>query len=184
MTDVLIYGAPEASPDLFHAIPVGIGDPFLYAEAGGRRVATPSVLDADKVAALGIEILDPSTLGADELFGQGLGRHEVGLEIALEVCESLPELPAAVEVAAYRIAVEALTNVARHASAERATVSMTAGGVLAIEIRDDGRSDADWVPGVGLLAMRERAAELGGTLVAAPTKDGGLVRAELPLAAA
>ena len=83
MADVLIYGAPEASPDLFHALPVGIGDPFLYAEVGGRRIATPSVLDGDKVAALGIEILDPSTLGADALFGQGLGRHEVSLEVAL-----------------------------------------------------------------------------------------------------
>ena len=104
MTDVLIYGAPEASPDLFHAIPVGIGDPFLYAEVGGRRIATPSVLDGDKVAALGIEILDPSTLGADALFGQGLGRHEVSLEVALRACREIglaqaavpPEFPLAV----------------------------------------------------------------------------------------
>jgi Xaa-Pro aminopeptidase len=102
--DVLIYGAPEASPDLFHAIPVGIGDPFLYAEVAGRRIATPSVLDADKVAALGIEILDPSTLGADELFGQGLSRREVELEIALRACRAAgleraavpPEFPLAV----------------------------------------------------------------------------------------
>ena len=102
--DILIYGAPEASPDLFHAIPVGIGDPFLYAEVGGRRIATPSVLDADKVAALGIEILDPSTLGADELFGQGLSRREVELEIALRACRAAgleraavpPEFPLAV----------------------------------------------------------------------------------------
>ena len=104
MTDVLIYGAPEASPDLFHAIPVGIGDPFLYAEVDGRRIATPSVLDADKVAALGVEILDPSTLGADALFGQGLGRHEVSLEVALRACREIglaravvpPEFPLAV----------------------------------------------------------------------------------------
>src|SRR5215213_1207666 len=104
MTDVLIYGAPEASPDLFHAIPVGIGDPFLYAEAAGRRVATPSVLDADKVARLGIEILDPSTLGADALFAEGMGRHAVALEIALRACRDLglaraavpPEFPVAV----------------------------------------------------------------------------------------
>ena len=45
MADVLIYGAPEASPDLFHAIPVGIGDPFLYAEVDGRRIAIFRLLD-------------------------------------------------------------------------------------------------------------------------------------------
>ena len=60
LPDLLIYGAPDTSPDMFHAIPVGIIDPFLYAEAGGRRVATVSVLDADKVRALGIDVIDPS----------------------------------------------------------------------------------------------------------------------------
>jgi Xaa-Pro aminopeptidase len=104
MTDVLIYGAPDASPDLFHAIPAGIIDPFLYAEADGRRAATVSVLDADKVAALGIDVLDPATLGADELIAQGLSRHEVALEISLRACRELgleraavpPEFPVAV----------------------------------------------------------------------------------------
>ena len=61
LPDVLPLSArPTRSPDLFHAIPVGIIDPFLYAEADGRRAATVSVLDADKVAALGIEVIDPS----------------------------------------------------------------------------------------------------------------------------
>ena len=104
MPDVLIYGAPEASPDLFHAIPVGIGDPFLYAEVDGRRIATPSILDADRVAKLGIEILDPTTLGADELFKEGRSRHEVELETTLRACRAAgveraavpPEFPLAV----------------------------------------------------------------------------------------
>src|SRR5215210_3105628 len=87
--NLLIYGAPDASPDLFHAIPVGIIDPFLYAEVDGRRAATVGVLDADKVAALGIDILDPSTLGADELLASGISRHELGLEIALRACREL-----------------------------------------------------------------------------------------------
>jgi Xaa-Pro aminopeptidase len=89
---------------MFHAIPVGIIDPFLYAEVDGRRAATVSVLDADKVAALGIEILDPSTLGGDALLASGISRHEFSLEIALRACRELglgraavpPEFPVAV----------------------------------------------------------------------------------------
>ncbi len=70
--NVLIYGAPDTTPDLFHAIPVGIVDPFLYAETSGRRVATVSVLDADKVRALGIDVIDPAELGADALLASGV----------------------------------------------------------------------------------------------------------------
>ena len=53
-------------------MPAGIGDPFLYLENDGRRAATVSVLDADKVSAHGIEILEPDTLGIDELIASGL----------------------------------------------------------------------------------------------------------------
>jgi Xaa-Pro aminopeptidase len=104
LTDLLIYGAPDTSPDLFHAIPAGIIDPFLYAEAGGRRAATVNVLDGDKVAALGIEVIDPAQLGADELLADGMSRHELALEISLRACRELgleraivpPEFPLAV----------------------------------------------------------------------------------------
>ena len=87
--NVLIYGAPELSADLFHEIPTGIIDPFLYVEANGRRAATVSVLDADKVRPLGIEILDPFELGVDELFARGISRYEVELELAKRACEQL-----------------------------------------------------------------------------------------------
>ena len=53
MPSVLIYGSPEHSADLFHAVPAGIVDPFLYLENDGRRAATVTVLEADKVSALG-----------------------------------------------------------------------------------------------------------------------------------
>ena len=86
---LLIYGAPDATPDLFHAIPAGIVDPFLYAEAGGRRVATASVLDADRVRALGVDVIDPAALGADALLAGGASRYEVELEIALRACREL-----------------------------------------------------------------------------------------------
>jgi Xaa-Pro aminopeptidase len=90
MTDtLLLYGAHDASPDVFHAIPAGIIDPFLYVETNGRRAATVSVLDADKVAPLGIEIIDVYELGADELFAQGLSRHEIDLELCRRACERL-----------------------------------------------------------------------------------------------
>jgi Xaa-Pro aminopeptidase len=102
--NILLYGAPDASPDLFHAIPAGIIDPFLYAEKDGRRAATVSVLDADKVAALGIDVLDPASLGADALLAAGRSRHEVALEVSLRACRELgveraivpPEFPVAV----------------------------------------------------------------------------------------
>ncbi len=66
---IVIFGAPEASADMFHVIPEGIVDPFLYVEDGDRRVATVSVLDAGKVEAHGIEILDAALLGRGLLGG-------------------------------------------------------------------------------------------------------------------
>ena len=90
----------------------------------------------------------------------------------------LPALAAAVEVAAYRIAIEALTNSARHSGSDEATAILTVeGGRLVIEVADGGASTDHWQPGVGLASMRERAAELGGTL----TAGRSVVRADLPL---
>ena len=89
MTSVLIYGAPEGSADLFHVIPTGIIDPFLYLENGSRRAATVSVLDADKVRELGVEILDPYVLGRDELLAEGRAPNEIDAEISLRACREL-----------------------------------------------------------------------------------------------
>jgi signal transduction histidine kinase len=95
-------------------------------------------------------------------------------------------LPAAVEVAAYQIAQEALTNVARHAQAERCQLRLAldeAAGLLCLEVADDGQG----LPpvrhaGIGLGSMRERAAELGGICTIAPGPNGGtIVRACLPV---
>ena len=96
--------------------------------------------------------------------------------------DQLPSLPAAVEVAAYRIAVEALTNAARHSGAESATAALLLrDGCLVVDVRDRGRTGESWRAGVGLASMRERAAELGGTLDAGGSPEGGHVRARLPL---
>lgn len=89
MPDVLLYGSPEQDFDLFHAVPAGITDAFLYAEAGGRRVAVVSILDAANARATGVEVLDPTALGRDELFAQGLSVEAIELETCLRACREL-----------------------------------------------------------------------------------------------
>jgi signal transduction histidine kinase len=92
-------------------------------------------------------------------------------------------LPAAAEVAAYRIAVEAMTNVVRHAGATRCIVTLTINGGLELCVNDNGHGPRpDAVPGVGWTSMRERAAELGGSCsVTTRPEAGTTVRAVLPL---
>jgi signal transduction histidine kinase len=161
--------------------------------------------DPERIAALGEDIRGGVTSALDdvrrlinELHPAAL--HELGLVEAVRrhaqrlrrgdpplvivvVDDEVGELPAAVEVAAYRIVVEALTNVARHSLAVRAEVEIRcADAGLVVEVRDDGPSDGrDWCAGVGLASMRERAEELGGLLTAAPSPEGGRVLARLPL---
>lgn len=103
--------------------------------------------------------------------------------VGVDAPATLPPLSAAAEVAAYRIATEALTNAIRHAGADRIDVRIEATDSLRIEIRDDGHLARTWRQGVGLRSMRERAAELGGTFRAGPTDHGGLVTVTLPLGA-
>jgi len=99
--------------------------------------------------------------------------------------DALGPLPAAVEVAAYRIVAEALTNTVRHAEAGRAGVRLcVTGPALRLEVADDGRGLGEEVEaGIGLRSMRERARELGGRVaVVCPSEGGTVVTAELPLA--
>ncbi|MGH3474392.1 MAG: sensor histidine kinase [Aeromicrobium sp.] len=94
----------------------------------------------------------------------------------------LPPLPAAVEVALFRIAVEGVTNVVRHAEARTCQVMLhAADGNAVVEVVDDGTTGESWTPGVGTIALRERVSELGGTLDIGPTDDGWRVRATFPL---
>jgi two-component system NarL family sensor kinase len=98
--------------------------------------------------------------------------------------DDLSGLPAAVEVAAYRISQEALENVRKHAQAQHCEVVLTvADDALHLEVRDDGVGvPATAGAGVGLVAMRERAAELGGACTVEAGAEGGTcVRAVLPL---
>ena len=95
----------------------------------------------------------------------------------------LPELPAATEVAAYRIVTESVTNAVRHGAPSRCTVRFTTeGSSLVVTVADDGTGiAADAGSGVGLASMAERAAELGGTLLTTTGPDGTTVTARLPL---
>jgi len=109
----------------------------------------------------------------------GVGR----LQIIVEAPERLPPLPAAVEVAAYRIVQEALTNVVRHAQAQICHVRLLLDDMLLLEISDNGIGlPPERRAGVGLTSMRERALELGGTCqIETPSTRGVRVLARLPL---
>jgi signal transduction histidine kinase len=111
------------------------------------------------------------------------GHSGAAFHIAVDAPELLPPLPAAVEVATYRIALEALNNVAKHAAARTCVISLGVGNGLHLDIRDDGRGlPHDRHAGVGLTSMRERAAELGGRCEVDPAPGGGTaVVAWLPL---
>ncbi len=108
-----------------------------------------------------------------------------GAELDVEVGgpAALPPLPAAVEVAAFRIAAEAMTNVARHSGATRCVVHVAVNGGFELTVSDNGHGARPGTPsGVGWTSMSERAEELGGTCTVSSRAGGGLVvRAVLPL---
>jgi len=111
---------------------------------------------------------------------------EATLQIRVEAPGALPPLPAAVEVAAYRIAQEALTNVVTHSQARRCVVCLEIRDGLRLEVIDDGVGIANGrqqeTGGLGLISMRERAEELGGVCFIEPVAGGGTrVLASLPL---
>ncbi|MGI8561942.1 MAG: sensor histidine kinase [Candidatus Dormibacter sp.] len=104
------------------------------------------------------------------------------LTVVVDAPEDLPALPAAVEVAALRIAQEAIANVARHAGARRCRVGLRVNGALRLEVADDGVGlEAGSRAGVGLTSIRERVAEIGGSLsIEAKTQQGTRLVAVLP----
>lgn len=94
-----------------------------------------------------------------------LSRHVDGtpLQVTFDAASPVADLPAAVEVATYRIVTEALTNVARHSDARHATVTLAVDDhALHVGIHDDGSNVEGWQAGVGLTSIRERVTELGG----------------------
>jgi signal transduction histidine kinase len=166
-------------------------DPVLHERAKGLRdQMRNTVADVRRV----VDDLRPPAL--DELGLVSALRQQVTLfqpdgsaggagqpQLSVVVLSELPELPAAVEVAAYRIASEAIANAVRHSRCNHCTVTVRGGGEhLVVEICDDGVGiDQDVVPHVGLLSMRERAEELGGRLSIDSSPHRTTVLARLPL---
>jgi Xaa-Pro aminopeptidase len=103
--DVLIYGDTERSSTMRHEIPLAIGDPFLYVEAGGRRVVLTNSLERDRLARAvpDVELVLTDEVGRDELIAAGVPPHELALELCARLCARLdlrtaavpPELPVA-----------------------------------------------------------------------------------------
>jgi signal transduction histidine kinase len=105
------------------------------------------------------------------------------IEVRVEAPRQLAPLPAAAEVAAYRIAQEALANVAHHSGARHCTLTLAISDKLTLTVSDDGVGiPTGRTAGVGLFSMRERAEELGGSLeVSTGSGTGTTVYATLPL---
>jgi signal transduction histidine kinase len=124
------------------------------------------------------------TAGLEDLDRLVSGAAAAGIDVRL-VTEGTPRaLPPSVDLAAFRIVQEALTNVTRHAGPAKATISLTYGdGGLTVSVEDDGRgvSGNGSGSGNGIRGMKERASALGGELEAGARPGGGFrVRASLP----
>lgn len=134
-----------------------------------------------------VEGLRPPVIDELGLFGAvaELGRDLAagsGLELTLDLPPERPTLPAAVEVAAYRVTQEALTNVVRHANATTCRVSATLmPDTLVLKVSDDGCGLNDATPGIGTVSMRERAAEIGGHMEVQALPRGTALTVRLPL---
>jgi signal transduction histidine kinase len=111
--------------------------------------------------------------------------RRLGLTVHLDAHEQVADVPLPVQLSAYRIVQEGLTNVHKHAGSAPTTVSVTLSEVLAIEVRNDPGTAVSPRPtsgGFGLLGLRERVAVLGGWLQAGRTPDGGFrLYAEVPM---
>jgi signal transduction histidine kinase len=127
--------------------------------------------------------------GIEQLPALAEGVRAVGPAVELEIEGDCNGLPPAIDLSAYRLVQEALTNVLKHAGpAATARVRVSRGAdELTVEVVDDGRgrAPASESGGHGLVGMRERVALLGGDLDAGPRPEGGFaVRARLPLTTA
>jgi signal transduction histidine kinase len=133
----------------------------------------------------GSEVLHAPAPGLGELDTLVRFAGRAGVDVECSIAGQVRPLPAAIELTAYRIVQESLTNVVRHAHASRARVSVHYEPfALVLRIEDNGRG-ADPVPGNGghgVVGMRERATALGGNLTAGPCAGGGyVVSAHLPI---
>jgi signal transduction histidine kinase len=168
----------EAARRLVRTDPAGASDALAVVREGTQELVSD-------VRRLAYDLRPPAL---DDLGLAGALRQHAGTvdrpPVTVSAAADLGALPAAVETAAYRIAVEAVANTVRHADARTCCVELTRlDGAFRVTVTDDGSGPPlDVRAGVGLTAMRERAAELGGTLrVEAGVEGGTTVVATLPL---
>ena len=150
------------------------------------RIKTDAQLAVTEVRRLVQDLRPPvlDELGLAAAVRAGAERYQPGLEVTVTAPDDLGDLPAGVEVAAYRIVGEALANVVKHAAARHATVRLArTDRALEIEVHDDGEGldPARVGSGVGMSTMKERAEELGGHCTVTTEKTGTRVCATLPL---
>ncbi|MBE3011183.1 sensor histidine kinase [Microbispora sp. NEAU-D428] len=152
---------------------------------GEVRADLRTALDSVRDVVYGLRPIELDDLGLVGALSQkvaGLsGEARRGIAVELDAPWSLPTLSPAVELAAYRIANEALANVIRHSDGRRCVISVSADRDLVVTVEDDGDPPSSWSPGVGLRSIRDRAEEIGGSATAGPTANGWEVRARLPL---
>lgn len=164
----------------------------LDTDPGRARSALAVVVETGEgaLAELGrlLSVVDPSAVPA----GSGLGglsalvarARASGLTVELRAEDSFGAVPAGLDLAAYRIIQEALTNVIRHAGATRAEVTVVVSpGRLSVRVTDDGRSGSRPRAGHGIAGMRERVRLYGGEFSAGPSSSGFVVSASFPLSA-
>jgi signal transduction histidine kinase len=167
-------------------------DPAFTRRALGaiRATGTDALAEMRRVVAVLRDTEEPGALmpqpGLDGLGALLRDAESTGLATTLEVTGDARELPAGVDLAAYRIVQEAVTNVRRHAGASRVAVRVAYGeGEVRLEVVDDGRGPGEGAvngTGHGMVGMRERVALYGGTVEAGPAPGRGFsVRAVLPV---
>lgn len=170
---------PEAAGDLLASLENRAQEAVVNVRRLVYELRPPALDDLGLVPAIRQQAESYGTVD-----GKGGDEQSDSTVFSFETPENLTTLPAATEVAVYRIAQEALTNVARHARAKACHLRLSAQeSFLELEVSDDGRGiDEHRHVGVGLSSMKERAEELGGTCEIEPHPEGGTrVLARLPV---
>ena len=163
----LVTANPDKSQSLLNEIIAGLQSALADIRRVVYALRPPALDDLGLISAINVQAAQYTT---DRL------------AVQVDLPEQIPALPAAVEVAAYRIVQEALTNVVRHAQATTCVLSLAIKDMVHLEIHDDGQGIAETRrAGGGLNAMHERAAELGGTCsIQSAPGDGTHIYVTLP----
>ena len=168
-----------AADDVFETQPARAREALQAIERTGRAALTElrRLLDGVRTTEFAPQ---PGLAGLDALVE---GVRAAGLPVTLEVEGELGDLPAGLDLSAYRIVQEALTNAIKHAGASAAEVRVRrTSDEVELEVVDDGVAPVSNGRGQGLIGMRERASLLGGEVEAGPQPGGGFcVKAKLPL---